>query len=56
MRYINIWCQGSRLILPAGRTFETIFLSWSHEHIIWFNTRMNEIKLYSSFKRVSDYR
>ncbi len=27
--------QGSRLILPTGRTFATNFLSWSHEHIIW---------------------
>ncbi len=27
--------QGSRLILPTGRTFETNFLSFSHEHIIW---------------------
>ncbi len=27
--------QGSRLILPTGRTFATNFLSWSLEHIIW---------------------
>ncbi len=24
--------QGSRLILPTGRSFATNFLSWSHEH------------------------
>ncbi len=27
--------QGSRLILPTGRTCATNFLSWSHEYIIW---------------------
>ncbi len=27
--------QGSRLILPTGRSFATNLLSWSHEHIIW---------------------
>ncbi len=27
--------QGSRLILPTGRSFATKFLSWLHEHIIW---------------------
>ncbi len=27
--------QGSRLILPTGRSFATNFLSWSHKHIIW---------------------
>ncbi len=27
--------QGSRLILPTGRTSATSFLSWLHEHIIW---------------------
>ncbi len=27
--------QGSRLILPTGRTFATNFLSWLHKDIIW---------------------
>ncbi len=27
--------QGSRLILPTGRTCVTNFLSWLHKHIIW---------------------
>ncbi len=27
--------QGSRLILPTGRSFETNFLSQSHKHMIW---------------------
>ncbi len=27
--------QGSRLIIPTGRSFATNFLSWSHKHIIW---------------------
>ncbi len=31
----SITVQGSRLILPTGRSFVTNFLSWSHEHIIW---------------------
>ncbi len=31
----QIYRQGSRLILPTGRTCATNFLSWSHEHIIW---------------------
>ncbi len=30
----NLWREGSRLILPTGRTCATNFLSWSHEHII----------------------
>ncbi len=29
--------QGSRLIIPSGRTFVTNFLSWSHKHIIWLH-------------------
>ncbi len=32
---LNFKHQGSRLILPTGRTCVTNFLSWSHEHIIW---------------------
>uniref|UniRef100_A0A671MHY0 Protein kinase C n=1 Tax=Sinocyclocheilus anshuiensis TaxID=1608454 RepID=A0A671MHY0_9TELE len=27
--------QGSRLILPTGRSFATNFLIWSHQHMIW---------------------
>ncbi len=35
--YMQVWksVQGSRLILPTGRTCATNFLSWSHVHIIW---------------------
>ncbi len=41
--HVRIEKQGSRLILPTGRTCATNFLSWSHEHIIrsqfffWYN-------------------
>ncbi len=33
--WAHLVMQGSRLILPTGRSFVTNFLSWSHEHIIW---------------------
>ncbi len=33
--FLLILNQGSRLILPTGRTCATNFLIWSHKHIIW---------------------